>query len=147
MVISILLLKYFFIEGIMKYFRNIFGYECDIYGHLNNANYLHIYEEARSEYLSKIGFSIKNFKALGYDLVLVHIELDFIKAVELNSKIEVQSEIISLNRLKTVWQQKIFNANSQLCNQAEVVGVYLKDKKPVRLAKNTFKALSRKKKN
>jgi len=41
-----------------NYSRRIFSYECDIYGHLNNAEYLKLFEEARSEALTEIGYSL-----------------------------------------------------------------------------------------
>ena len=43
-------------------------YECDAYGHVNNAVYLNFLEYGRMEYLHQIDFDYKNLVADGYYL-------------------------------------------------------------------------------
>ena len=122
----------------MEYKRKIFGYECDIYGHLNNAIYLHIYEEARSDALDQMGMSIQTLNEKNIGIFLINLELEFIKAIQMGEIITVHSDIIESTRLRATWKQEIFNSNNELCNRAFVKGVFIKDTKPNRLPKDIF---------
>ena len=119
----------------MKYERRIFGFECDIYGHLNNANYLKLYEEARADALEQIGLPIRELREKGIAIYLIRIELDFKKGVELEEKILVKSEIITANRLKSIWRQEIYDNKKEMCNVAVVQAVFVKNGKPFRIPK------------
>ncbi len=122
----------------MIYKRRIFGFECDIYGHLNNANYLHIYEEARATALDSMGFSIKKLNDLNIHIYLVHIELSFIKAVTLEDTVFIETKMENATRLKATWLQTLRNSNNEICNEAVVKGVFIKDGKPLRLPKEMY---------
>ena len=68
---------------VLEYKRKIFGYECDIYGHLNNANYLHLYEEARADALEQMGLAVRELNKSGYHIYLTSIELTFKRGIPL----------------------------------------------------------------
>lgn len=121
-----------------EYKRKIFGFLCDIYGHLNNNNYLNLYEEARADALEKMGFSIKKLLEMNIHIYLTHIDLDFIKGVDLEDMITIKSTIFEMSRLSTTWKQKIFNSENELCNVAIVKGVFVKNGKPARISKELF---------
>ncbi len=121
--------------------RKIYGFMCDVYGHLNNANYLYIYEEARAEGLETIGIPIRNLNKQGIAIYLTEINLKFIKSVELEDTVTVKSEIVEYNRLKSVWEQKIYNSKEELCNIARVTGVFVKNGKPARISNEIFKII------
>ncbi|MBM4399375.1 MAG: acyl-CoA thioesterase, partial [Candidatus Cloacimonetes bacterium] len=95
--------------------KRIYGYECDIYGHLNNANYLPLLEAARSEALQEMGIPIQKLLDMRWHIYVLRFELDYIKAIQLEDIIEVRSRIISMNRVKGDWIQEIFNSKSELC--------------------------------
>ncbi len=118
---------------IFEYGRTIYGYECDIYGHLNNANYQHIYEEARSDLLDRIGISLKYLKDSGIFIYLRKIEMEYIKGVPFGSAILIESRIDRLTRVKSVWIQEMYNENNTLMNRAIIEGVFTKNDKPFRI--------------
>lgn len=113
--------------------KKIYGYECDVYGHLNNANYLQVYEAARAEALEQADFPIRRLREIGYSIYLTRIELDYKKGVQLEDTIEVHTEIIENNRLGSVWKQTIYDSAGDLCNIAIIKGVFVKDFKPCRI--------------
>ena len=123
---------------ILEYKRKIFGYECDIYGHLNNANYLHLYEEARADALEQMKLPISKLADQGFHIYLTNIEINFIKGLPLESTITIKSRINSMNRLTSIWIQEIYNTKEELCNTAIVKGAFIKDGKPIRLPKDLF---------
>ena len=54
-------------------------YECDSYGHVNNANYLNYLEYARYELLRDVGFDYTKATNAGYGLYIARIEIDYKK--------------------------------------------------------------------
>lgn len=52
-------------------------YECDAYGHVNNAVYLHYLEYARCEYLRDVGFEYNAAVQAGYGLYVAKIEIEY----------------------------------------------------------------------
>ena len=130
----------------MEYKRRIFGYECDIYGHLNNANYLHLYEEARADALEQMDMPIRKLNDMDYHIYITNIELSFKKGIPLEETVTIRSIIKSMNRVSTIWEQKIYNCKNELCNTAFVKGVFVKNGKPIRLPKEIYKQFNKFKK-
>ncbi len=113
--------------------KRIYGYECDIYGHLNNANYLTILESARSEALQEMGMPIQKLLDIKWHMYILRFELDYIKAIQLEDMVEVRSKVTSLNRVKSTWKQEIYNSKGELCFRAIPTVVFAYDGKPARL--------------
>ncbi len=115
------------------YERKIIGYECDIYGHLNNANYLHVFEEARTKALNDIGLSISGLLDKNLHMYITEINIKYMKGVPLDRIVTVTTEIIVKNRLRSIWHQEMYDQNGNLCSIADVHGVFARDGKPVRI--------------
>jgi len=122
----------------MKFNRKIYGYECDVYGHLNNANYLHLYEEARSEALEDMGMSIGKLSEEGIHIYLTEINLTFKNGLTVGENVVIDTRMIKANRATSIWKQEIFNSAGKLCNIAIVRGVFIKSGKPFRISKKLF---------
>ena len=52
-------------------------YECDSYGHVNNANYLNYLEYARCELLRDVGFDYPAMIKAGYGIFVARVEIDY----------------------------------------------------------------------
>ena len=122
----------------MKYNRKIFGYECDIYGHLNNANYLHLYEEARANALEEMDMSVMKLSEEGVHIYITEITLNFKIGLPVGEKVIIETQMIKATRATSIWKQEIFNNSSELCNTVIVKGVFIKDGKPFRISKELF---------
>lgn len=118
---------------IMK--KKIYGYECDIYGHLNNANYLQVFEAARSDALTEVNVPIHKFSEQNIQLFVARAEIDYKKGVQLEDIITVKSWISESNRLGSIWQQEIYDSSERLCAKAVVRAVHTRDAKPIRIDK------------
>lgn len=117
-----------------EYRRKIFGFECDIYGHLNNANYLHLLEEARSEALESSGFSLLKLSEQGIHIYLKRIEIDYLLGLNFGEEIAIKTEVSELTKIKGVWHQEIYNKDNKLTTKAIVTGIFSKDNKIYRLS-------------
>lgn len=113
--------------------KRIYGFECDIYGHLNNSNYLQVLEAARSEALQDIEMPVDKLKSLGWHVYIYRFELDYIKPILLEDIATVKSRIIEMNRARSKWCQEIYNSAGDLCFRAYVYVVHARDGKPGRV--------------
>lgn len=123
---------------IFEFHKRIYGFECDIYGHLNNANYLQVLESARSEALITMNMPIKRLLELNLQIFIRGFELEYIKAIQLEDIITVKSWYHESTRLKGLWKQQIFNSSGELCFEARMVGIFAREGKPQRLPMDVF---------
>jgi len=82
-------------------------YECDAYGHVNNANYLHYLEFARHEYLKAINFDYSGYTAAGYGLFVTRIEIDYKRPAIVDERLRIFSRIIKKGAVSGVMEQTI----------------------------------------
>lgn len=127
---------------IFTYEKKIYGYECDIYGHMNNANYLTMLEAARSEALSEMGMPVKAFLEMGIQLFVLRYELDYVKALMLEDTVSVKSWCYTMNRLKGFWKQEVYNSAGELCFKAQVIFVHASEGKVKRLPVDVFEHIN-----
>jgi len=113
--------------------KRIYGFECDIYGHLNNANYLTLLESARSEALQSMGMPIQKLLDMKWHMYVLRFELEYIRALQLEDIVEVRSKVTTLNRVKSSWLQEIYNSKGELCFRAIPTVVFAYNGKPARL--------------
>jgi thioesterase III len=123
---------------IFEYQKKIYGYECDIYGHMNNANYLMMLEAARSEALVQMDMPIAKLLQMKIQLLVLHYELDYIKALGLEETVTVKSWFYDVNRLKGFWRQEVYNAAGELCFTAGFTVVHASEGKAKRLPPELF---------
>jgi acyl-CoA thioester hydrolase len=121
-----------------SYKKRIYGYECDIYGHLNNANYLPILEAARSEALQVIEMPIQKLLELDWMMLVRRVEMEFIKSVQLEDIVEVRSKIVEMNKLRSTWHQEIYNSSNELCFTGRLGIVHVHGDKPARVPEEIY---------
>ena len=66
-------------------------YECDSYGHVNNANYLNYLEYARYELLRDAGFDYPAAVSAGYGVYIARIEIDYKKPAFCDDELNIRS--------------------------------------------------------
>ena len=81
----------------------------DSYGHVNNAMYLSLYEEARWEAITAGGYGYEKVHETGFGPVILGLDLKFLKELKLREVITVTLEMIS-------YEGKIFKMKQQMLN-------------------------------
>jgi len=123
---------------VFAFTKRIYGYECDIYGHLNNANYLQLLESARSEALFDMNLAQSDLQKKGVQLFVHYVEMSFIKAIDHDERITVTSCFTEMNRIKGKWHQEIYNAAGEKCFSAEITIVFASEGKAKRLPTEVY---------
>lgn len=123
---------------IFTFSKRVYGFECDVYGHMNNANYLQLLESARAEAMIEMGLSITRLRELDLQIFVTGFELDYIKSLQLEDIVTVKSWYSELTRLKGRWHQQIYNSDGVLCFTASMQAVFARQGKPQRLPHEVF---------
>lgn len=89
-------------------------YECDSYGHVNNANYLNYLEYARYEFLKDAGFDYLSMIDAGYGVYVARIEIDYKKPAFADDELEIKSWAAKKGAVSGVIGQEIRRANDIL---------------------------------
>jgi acyl-CoA thioester hydrolase len=89
-------------------------YECDSYGHVNNANYLNYLEFARYELLKDVGFDYSSMIAAGYGVYIARIEIDYKRPAVADDELLIKSWPIKKGAVSGVIAQEIRRAEELL---------------------------------
>ena len=83
------------------------SYECDSYGHVNNANYLHYLEYARYEFLRDVGFDYSAMLEAGYGIYVARIEIDYKKPAVTDDELLIKSWPVKKGAVSGIIAQEI----------------------------------------
>jgi YbgC/YbaW family acyl-CoA thioester hydrolase len=90
----------------------------DSFGHVNNAVYLQILEEARWEFITQYGYGLEEIQKIGKGPVILEINLKFIKELKLREKIKIETQCIEVQTKVLHLEQKITNDKEEICTFA-----------------------------
>jgi len=108
-------------------------YECDAYGHVNNANYLNYLEYARYEYLRDIGFDFLKSVRDNYGIFIVRIEIDYKIPATTDDMIHIKTKPLKKGAASGTLAQQIWREDDLLV-EAKVTWAFVdSDGKPVKL--------------
>ena len=103
------------------------SYECDSYGHVNNANYLNYLEYARCEFLKDAGFDYAAMIRAGYGIYVARIEIDYKKPAVTDDDLCVRSWPIKKGAVSGVLAQEI-RRGEELLAAAKVTWAFVDSK-------------------
>jgi len=92
-------------------------HHLDSFGHVNNAMYLEIYEEARWELITGRGYGMREVQKLGQGPVVLEIGLKFLKELRLREKVYITTEMLSYKDKICQIKQQILKADGQVSSE------------------------------
>src|SRR5258708_18751255 len=66
----------------------------DTFGHMNNAAYLVLFEEARWDFITKNGYGLKRVQELQQGPIVLELSVKFRKEITLREKIKITMELV-----------------------------------------------------
>ena len=110
-------------------------YECDGYGHVNNANYLNYLEFGRYELLKDIGFDYPKAINAGYGIYIARIEIDYKKPAVTDDSLTIKTWPLKRGAASGILAQEISRGNDILA-EAKVTWAFVDSSgMPVRIPK------------
>ena len=103
---------------IYEYEKIILEQHLDTFGHVNNAVYLSIYEEARWDFITKNGLGVKQILESKIGPVLLDLNLTFKSELNNREKIKIVSQARPemRNKYVMVLDQKILKENGKVAS-------------------------------
>lgn len=110
---------------VFKYVVPIKERHLDTFGHVNNATYLELLEEARWEFLHTEGIDLKSIHASGIGPVILECNIKFMKEIRLRESIVIESQMMSFENKIGVMRQDILDEQGNVCSEAKLtIGVF-----------------------
>jgi len=81
--------------------------QLDTFGHMNNAAYLVLFEEARWDFISNNGYGLNEVINLQKGPVILDVAMRFKKEIKLREKIKITLELISHERKISKFKQEM----------------------------------------
>ena len=103
----------------------------DSYGHVNNATYLTLFEEARWQIITDRGYGYEKVHQTGLGPVVLEVNLKFLKELKLRETITITMQLDSYDGKIGHMTQKMIKANGDVaCEMKMVMGFFdLKNRK------------------
>lgn len=76
-------------------------YECDAYGHLNNANYLRYMQETAFDASAAAGFGIQRYAEMQRLWLIRGTQIEYLRPVRYNDSIEVKTWVMEFRRVSS----------------------------------------------
>lgn len=92
----------------------------DTFGHVNNATYLQLYEEARWELITTNGYGMSKIRETGLGPVILDIKLRFIKELHLRQHITIHTQTVEYFGKVGVIKQWITDEEGNICSDVEM---------------------------
>ena len=117
----------------------------DTFGHMNNATYLDLFEEARWELITNNGYGLKKIRETGLGPVILEINLEFKKEIRLRERIRIETECLDYTGKVSTIEQRMINEKGEVCCRAKFVfGLFdLKARKLVSPTPDWLKAVGK----
>ncbi|AEE15961.1 acyl-CoA thioesterase [Treponema brennaborense] len=96
------------------------SYECDSYGHVNNAVYLNYLEYGRMEFLHAVRFDYNGIVAAGYYLYVTHVDIHYKASAFLDDELFIEVYPSKMKAVSGTFRQTIRKADGTVCAEADV---------------------------
>ena len=101
------------------YDLDILERHLDTFGHVNNAKYLEIFEEARWDLVTHNGYGLEEVRSSGKGPIVLQVNLRFKKELRLREKVRVQTSVVSHNKKLSMFRQAMLNPAGEVCAEAD----------------------------
>lgn len=97
----------------------------DTFGHVNNATYLEILEEARWDWITRGGYGLREIRSTGRGPTILECTIRFKREVTLRERIRVQTDLEAYRGKVAKVRQRIFNERGDIaCEALFVMGLF-----------------------
>lgn len=93
----------------------------DTFGHVNNAIYLTLLEEARWEYITSNGYSLEKIRETLQGPTILEIKINFYKELKARDKVVIRTTLVSYQKKIGKLKQEMLRNDDEVCCVAEFI--------------------------
>jgi acyl-CoA thioester hydrolase len=117
-------------------------HHLDTFGHVNNATYLALFEEARWEFVTDNGYGLQKMIETGLAPTILEVKLRFLKEIRLRDEVVIQTQIPPYKGKIGMILQTIMRGAEVCCNAEFTMALFdLKERKIVPPTPEWLKAI------
>lgn len=94
---------------ILPYVRKVQFYETDQMGIVHHSNYIRWFEEARVDYMEKLGFGYEKANELGIDFAVLNVSCEYKSMVRFGEHVKIYVTISTLEPMKMSISYKVLD--------------------------------------
>ncbi len=118
----------------MEAYRHVVNYyECDRMGVTHHSNYIRFMEEARIDWMDRLGYGFEKMEAEGVVSPVVSLSVAYKRPTTFKDVIEIEVAVASLSELKISFSYTMRVGGSTVCT-ASSTHCFLEGGRPVRLS-------------
>lgn len=104
----------------------------DTFGHMNNATYLTLFEEARWDLITKNNYGLKEIREKGLGPTILELHVRYLKELRLRDEVNIETQLISYQSKIGKIQQKMLRGTEICCVAEFTIALFdLKERKLV----------------
>lgn len=92
----------------------------DTFGHVNNATYLELFEEARWDWITKGGYGMEHIKKTGQGPTILEITMSFKRELLLRQEVVIRSRMTAYEKKVGILLQEIY-FDDTLCTRCNML--------------------------
>lgn len=100
-----------------NYELTIKEHHLDTFGHVNNAVYLQLFEEARWDFITKRGYGLSTVVSEKKGPVVLEANIKFLKELKLRESIQITFEVVSLKTKIIQIKQQMLKMNGDVSSE------------------------------
>lgn len=109
---------------IFSYPMSILETHLDVFGHVNNAVYLTLFEEARWALLNDGGYGLQKIMADGLGPTILELKISFLKELKARDCILIETQMVSYAGKVGRLEQKMLRNEEVCCKADMLVGLF-----------------------
>lgn len=103
--------------------------DLDVFGHVNNAKYLTLFEEARWELITQNNYGLKTIREKGLGPVILAIQKKFLKELRVRDEIVIKSFMTSVEKSIGKMRQEMWRGEDLCCEGEFTFGLFSLEKR------------------
>lgn len=101
---------------IYKYPLMIKETDLDVFGHMNNATYLILFEDARWDLIHRNGYGLHKIQETGLGPVILKVSVQYLKEIRLRDEIIIETSMTSYEKKIGTMKQKMIRGDEVCCD-------------------------------
>ncbi len=93
-------------------------HHLDTFGHVNNATYLQLFEEARWQIITDRGYGLAEVMKNRQGPIVLEIQIKFLKELKLREKIQINFETLDSKGKVGQFRQQMLNSKNEVACEA-----------------------------
>ena len=96
----------------------------DLFGHMNNAMYLTLFEEARWELIVSNGYDLKKIKDTGLGPVILGVNVRYLREIRARDEIVMRTRVLNYKKTIATLEQIIMRDQEVCCTAEFTFGLF-----------------------